>query len=64
MKIAVTLEVESRQALAAILKAGSEQTLYSYQVHGFEILPSNGTTEKETHATSSPPRCAARRQIW
>ncbi len=39
MRITVTLEVESREALATILRTGAEQTLLDYKVVDFRIGP-------------------------
>jgi hypothetical protein len=39
MKIQLTIEVESKNALATILKVGSDYSLFDYQVLDFKILP-------------------------
>jgi hypothetical protein len=39
MRITLTVEVESREALATILRTGAEQSLFDYQVIGFHFSP-------------------------
>ena len=55
MRITLTVEVESREALAALLRAGSDQTMTDYSVIGFHVCPESPPRDPPD-GPGTPPR--------